>query len=274
MTFKTILVHAGEDPVSIARLRAADRLGQRLKSHVIAVGAYGWTPVVDIAVGYSGQPSFDIFVEDVRADVATVKKTFNKLFQGRRQPPEWRGDVAMPDHALLSQAHCADLIVASPRPKDSAPTRVADPARLIMESGLPVLLCPPQVDRIAYETVVVGWKNTRECRRAVSDAVPLLKAAREVVLVAVPELEPLADMRAELEGVVERLSRHGASATFEIARRHDGSIGERLADLVRAKSAQLVVLGAYGHSRLREWAFGGVTSDFMAEPPCPVLFGR
>jgi nucleotide-binding universal stress UspA family protein len=143
-----------------------------------------------------------------------------------------------------------------------------------MESGSPVLLVPPGQDNVHLGTIVVGWKNTREARRAISSAMPLLKAADRVLVVQICEDGQEFPAERELEDVVGRLDRQGVVAEWESFPKSGIDAGEDLMQVAMSWAADLLVLGAYGHSRAREWAFGGVTRDLLAVCAKPILFSH
>jgi nucleotide-binding universal stress UspA family protein len=107
---------------------------------------------------------------------------------------------------------------------------------------------------------MVAWTDTRECRRAISDALPMLRAADRVVIAEVA-IDPI-DARAPIDDAAAWLARHGVDADKVVARMKGTSI-DTLAALADEVEADLVVAGAYGHSRIHEWAFGGVTRDLL-----------
>jgi nucleotide-binding universal stress UspA family protein len=107
---------------------------------------------------------------------------------------------------------------------------------------------------------VIAWKNTREARRAVADAVPMLRKATEVALVTI-DAEPDDWVRGGVRNIASFLSAHGIAARTEILKDRDET--GALTRFLGAFRADLVVSGAYGHSRVREWAFGGMTRSLL-----------
>jgi nucleotide-binding universal stress UspA family protein len=107
--------------------------------------------------------------------------------------------------------------------------------------------------------VVVAWRDSREARRAVRDALPFLEKARDVIVATVDD-RTAATIRESLDDVVAFLSRHGIDAQAQVL---SGGVSEALVDLALKAGAGLIVSGGYGHSRLREWAFGGVTRTLL-----------
>lgn len=273
MTYKTLLVHARADEAGERRLQLTKALAARFEARVIGAGASAWAPFVDVGVGYAAE-AYTVMLEDVKSDVADARAVFDKVFAGYGPGADWRSDIVYPDRWLIELARGADLIVATHRQGGEDARRFAEPIPVIMESGAPVLLCPPGLERLSLDTVLIAWKDTRESRRAISDALPLLKLAGRVRLVGVCRGAAKADVETQLRDVVERLARHGIKAEAEAPPPVKPSVTEDLLAIAASRGADLMVLGAYGHSRMREWAFGGVTADLLEGVQLPLLFSR
>ncbi|MEI9924279.1 MAG: universal stress protein [Bradyrhizobium sp.] len=112
------------------------------------------------------------------------------------------------------------------------------------------------------ERVVIGWKDTRETRRAVFDALPLLKRAAHVAVVEICAEEDIAAARTRVEDVVGWLKWHGIAAESHPSR-STGDDASLLHAIAQEQGANMVVAGAYGHSRVREWVLGGMTRDLL-----------
>jgi nucleotide-binding universal stress UspA family protein len=151
-----------------------------------------------------------------------------------------------------------------------------DRGDLILRVGRPVLVVPPNIESISGRNVVIAWKDTREARRAVQDALPLLRLAEKIIIAEICESSadiPLSEAR--LGDVSSYLARHRMTATVSgRVKPVDRMIASSLLGLAREESADLVVAGAYGHSRLGEWVFGGMTRDLLSESPICCLFSH
>jgi nucleotide-binding universal stress UspA family protein len=143
-----------------------------------------------------------------------------------------------------------------------------------MQAGAPVLVAAEGSARLSAEAVIVAWKDTREARRAVSDAMPFLKRARKVVVVAVTGDGAARGGADGLAEVADRLAGHGIAAEVEVAPKGGRSVAEALEDAAGRHGADLIVTGAYGRSRLQEWWLGGVTEDFVAASSKFLLLSR
>ncbi len=172
-----------------------------------------------------------------------------------------------PDAEVARHGRLADLIVAS-RPDDQrgrAPVALLHTA--FFATGRPVILAPPKpTDRVG-KTIAMCWSDTRESARALACALPFLERAKEIQVLSVHDGGCAADPVA-----VERyLARRGVAAKSRILEPDYREIGEQMLDEAVAMAADLLVIGAYGHSRLRELVLGGVTRTMIQKADIPVL---
>lgn len=275
MGYKTILVHLGDDAEDVHRLRTAFGLGAQFGATVMGVGALAWDPYLDPTMSYADGETVVRLKREVEEEIQLAQAVFEVEAKGYPHPVVWRGAVDYPAPAINELACGADLIVAGRAPKRTDIRHFPPPADLVMGSGLPVYLVPRGGVAAPPTAVLVAWKNTRETRRAVADAMPLLQAAAKVYVVAVGEPEAReANTRADLDAVVERLNRHGVFAEASIVPQIRSDLADDLMDVAESRGCDLTVLGAYGHSRLREWAFGGVTQELLADCAKPLFFSR
>jgi nucleotide-binding universal stress UspA family protein len=164
----------------------------------------------------------------------------------------------------IAERWCAACHVVSAR------TSLVSPGDFLLTSGRPVLVAPPQVDTLSARCIVVGWKDTREARRAVRDSLPLLATADEVFVIAVGTETALESA----QDVAAYLARHGIERTTTLKLEPAGSIAEEILNTAARVGADLVVSGAYGRSRLREWTFGGVTRELLGHAPVCCLLSH
>jgi nucleotide-binding universal stress UspA family protein len=173
--------------------------------------------------------------------------------------------MAAPADYVVRQACGADLLVTGVNRGRLAGNDIGrvDTGDVLMRAGRPVLVVPAGVASLAARTVLVAWKDTREARRAVADALPFLKAAARVVVAEIVHGNAGPEAGAGAAGVAAWLHGHGVAAA-DVAAPANGDAAGQLEALAAREGADLVVAGAYGHSRLREWAFGGVTAGLLA----------
>ena len=193
---------------------------------------------------------------------------------GSRQV-EWRSALDRPTEFVAREGCAADLVIIGRERLSADPFRSLDPGALLLQVGWPVLLVPTGIDRLHANRVAVAWKGTREARRALPDSLPFLHDAEKVLLV-----EVRAEHEAEAEAVRHRvinvmsfLARHhittAAALMLQAANVTDGLLG-----VVLKENVNLLVAGAYGHSRLGELVFGGVTHDLLHKTPVCCLFSH
>jgi nucleotide-binding universal stress UspA family protein len=146
---------------------------------------------------------------------------------------------------------------------------------VIFGTGKPTLVLPegPRAKQFELNTAVVAWDFSRAAARAIADAIPVLENAKEVRIVTVAN-EKVLDTKHSGEELAKNLSRHGIDVILENVDAAGRSIGEVLETHAASCSADLLVMGAYGHSRLREFILGGATKSLLSKPPIPILFSH
>lgn len=146
---------------------------------------------------------------------------------------------------------------------------------VIFGSGRPTLILPQSPRSRPFElgTVAVAWDFSRAAARAVSDALPLLEKAKKVRVVTVLNEKQL-DNKNSAEELSKNLSRHGIDVILDRVDAKGRPIGDVLEAYVASNAADMLVMGAYGHSRLREFVMGGATKSLLSKPPLPILFSH
>ncbi len=262
MEIRTILVNVDMDAFSPSLIKCAGGLAKRFGAHLIGLSAGEPSPTL---VGVEGAVATAEFYAQERADIEarlnTVEGQFRKAVPAGIEA-SWRSYVEAPNRSLVSAARCADLIMTGSRSDKGSYLRSVDIGELMLGAGRPVLVVGADVTAIKAETIVVGWKDTKEARRAVSDALPFLKAASDVVAVTINEGD-LGAEKASLEDLLAWLRRHEVKARGDVYPAREGP-ADSLESLSKQLKADLIVTGGYGHSRLREWLFGGMTRDLLA----------
>jgi nucleotide-binding universal stress UspA family protein len=267
MTYQTLMVHLELGRSNAGLLKVASDLAERCHATVIGISAC--EPLRDT---YSNMGDFYISGEVVALDreeidreLKVAEAEFRATLTGHAKAVEWRSAVtfrSLSDYLAL-QARCADLVITGvSRNSVLGGSRQSDTTNLIVQAGRPVLIVPHTADKLRLERIVVGWKETREARRAVMDALPLLKWATHVAVVEIAPEPELTSARSRLADVVAWLERQGVPAA-PIAARSNGADAAELNEIVQRQGADLIVAGAYGHNRAREWALGGVTRDLL-----------
>jgi len=279
MSYKTILTHCN-DKARLGRLVAvaaplAAAFGGRL------VGVSVIPPIAVIPAGVPG--AADVIVIDqhakaYQAENPAMKRAFEEAARAHNVAAEWReADAGSSTVArvVIGHARTADLIVAlqtAPDWKGSLDLDIAD--RLALESGRPVLIVPNTGSHHAIpKRIVVGFTDRREATRAVFDALPLLQSADKVTVIEVdPKPGPeIAEIRGAL---CATLSQHGVSCEQETAPSRHGNVGDGLLACCERTRADLLVMGCYGHSRLREFILGGASRHLLACMTLPLLMSH
>jgi nucleotide-binding universal stress UspA family protein len=265
--YDTVLVHVQPGVASSRRTELAAQLARRFGARLIGVGAELIEPVVS-ADPYSAQlvaEAYRRLGEELAVDLKSAEEAFRR--DAAEAEIEWRSVEAPPARAIVTLARAADLIVMEaqdPTAKDAY--RGADVAEVVMSAARPVLVAPHKAGHLKAAAVVVAWKDTREARRALADALPFLVAAKDVVIQAVGPESDVEYMQASTADVVAALRRKGVPARASVTTAPDASVVDELNAEAAAIGADLIVAGAYGHSRAREWVFGGVTRTLLGEP--------
>lgn len=214
--------------------------------------------------------------EDVAAEIEEVFRltAFNAGVDAEWRAPRVKELQAVP--CILDQAHYADLIVTNAEP--GYPTDLAGEhphEALILGSGRPVLIVPAEGGPIIGKPGLIGWNADRAGSRALFDAVPLLQTASKVDVVQFPEgARATGYPKRTLDDVATVLERHGIGTTLHTPHDAPKHVGETLFAWARELESGFVVMGGYGHSRVREAVLGGVTRFALANRPLPILFGH
>lgn len=176
--------------------------------------------------------------------------------------------------AASRECHGADLIVVGKTNRPDMLQRHAQGiATLLLQSGRPVLVLPGEASLAALpKNILVAWRPGAEATRALHDALPFLRAASSVEIVAYDDVD--AHEPARRRALVEHLRRHGVEATSFAHESRGADLAGLLFAHARKVGADLLVAGGYGHSRLREWALGGVTRDLLISTRLPVLLSH
>ncbi|MGJ7041430.1 nucleotide-binding universal stress UspA family protein [Shinella sp. BE166] len=265
MNYRTILVNLDTDrpikPITNAAVDLASQVGARLIG-LCAAQAF-LSPFSMQATSYAATSAMQQMYKDLEDRMEQVYQEFRAVVAGRVEL-EWRAEMIAPTEAIVEAARAADLIImaAAEGAHSGDSYRTADPATVMLRAGRPVLIAGSGKNAIPVEKIVVCWKDTREARRAVVDAVPLISFAKDVIVVSVSS-KPDASLRRSNADVVSYLTRHNVKARSHISKSADETIG--LLQSVDQSGADLIVSGAYGHSRLRELVFGGVTRFLLDE---------
>lgn len=275
MDYKTVMVGLALDRPNDACLKVAGDLAERFGARVIGAAAADLRPPMYFAEGEFAQKLLDEEAASIVKRLAELEAEFRAFVEKRATSVEWRSARALPVPHMLQQARAADIIVVGARSETPVdPSAAADPSDLVMQAGRPLIVVPPTVQWLDLRSVLVAWKDVREARRAAFDALPILAAAKEVTIVRIPEKSGDRDAAAtEVADVAAWLRGHGIEARTVVSESTAGTI-EQLEKTAANVGAGVVIAGAYGHSRFREWVLSGVTRHLAMESPRCAFLSR
>jgi nucleotide-binding universal stress UspA family protein len=284
MAIRKILAPVDGSEGSRFALRTAFAVAQRFDAHVrgahVSIDPAQAVPFV--GEGMSGalvQDLVELSVRENAARAAAARQLFERLQADAgiptatvpttdRASAAWAGSMGWDDTMLVRQGRLADMIVvARPGPAGTDAGQLT-PTRALFQTGRPVLVAGLAEAESLGERVIVAWNDGAEAARAITAALPFLAAAERVTAVVVRD-ESDDDDRGLAE-VAEYLAWHGVVArTHAVTTR--APVGEVLLEAAVAASADLVVMGGYSHSRLRELILGGVTRHMLEKAALPLL---
>jgi len=263
----TLMVHIMPGGQAASLLQLAQDVSAKLEARKI-VGIAALQPW-QIYAGPEAYVPQDLFQQDweaIEKELAAAETQFRAAFAGKAMTLDWRSNIVtgVVSDYVAGQMRTADLLITQPTPHGGLfdPNRYMNVADLVLRAGRPVLVAGQGVTKLDLSSVMIGWNDSREVRRAVEDALPLLRMAGKVTVVEVADDDELSEADVHVKDVAEWLKVHGITADARVERGGDED-AVVLAGLAEDLRAGLVVAGAYGHTRLREWVLGGVTRDLL-----------
>lgn len=284
---RSILATATGDPTDAATFATALAVARPFGAHldVLHVRADPINAGLALATGAGSGAITAGLIEQLEADAADREArarggfarfcadaglTVSETPAGQSNAPsaEFHVETGREPDWIAIYGRTSDLVIAS-RSDDAALARSTLEA-VLLETGRPLLIPGPAAMPEAIARVAIAWKPTAQAARAVALAMPLLGRATQIVVAAVEEG---VDARDEIDRLVRYLGRHGLNATVARMRPGpDGAAATLLAAIVGR--VDLLIMGGYGHSRVREWVFGGFTQHVLAGAPLPVLLAH
>jgi nucleotide-binding universal stress UspA family protein len=277
MGLKDILVHVDCSKANAARVRAAIELAQRHGAHVTGLYVIPWVNMPAYAEFQVGPEVIQAQEEAARSQASDAEAAFRAALEETDLASEWRcveGDIVS---TINVHGRYSDLIVLG-QPGDQDPMAFSDGIvdDVVITSGRPVLVVPYiGMTRSIGEHVMVAWNARREAVRAIHDALPILRQAREVKVLAINAHSGDADHGdIPCADICLHLARHGVAAVAQELRADDIEVGDILLSRAADAVVDLLVMGAYGHSRLREFILGGATRHLLSHMTVPVLMSH
>jgi nucleotide-binding universal stress UspA family protein len=264
VTYATLMVHLELGHSNTGVLRIAGDVAEYYHAEVIGIAAC--QPQMIYGDGFVAGDLVQDVRDELDRELGQAEAEFRKALGSRGLTLEWRSAVTLgtPASYIAGEARRADLVLTGVDHNSSLfdSSRHVDMGDLIMRMGRPLLIVPALQERLSLEHMVVAWQDTRETQRAALDALPLLKKAADVTVVEITTAQDLTAAGARVGDVAAWLNRHDVRAEW-ITPLSAGDDARQLNEIARDRDADIVVAGAYGHNRLREWVLGGVTRDFL-----------
>lgn len=279
-----IVVYVTDSRTAPVTVETAGRLARRFGASLTGLHVVADTSIAALAPVPSASAN-QMLIEEMQEQAETRALNAQEAFSSVVSKNGWDGQWLCIDNpkfalneSIARTVHLADLVVAGQEYGDTAPEAergiVTD---MIIDGGRPVILNPQGWSGPVGKTkAVIAWKPSREAARAVYDALPILAEAEKVTVATVHSDEG-SDARETAAGAAlcRYLKTHGIAAqpkpVFGVA---ESDTGEALVDLAQRMGSDLLVLGAYSHSRLREGIFGGVTRDIIEKSKVPALLSH
>ncbi len=288
MSFKNILVPMSGAGEGTAPLRAAFVAAAKFDAHVegLHVRADAQT-VVPLMTDPMGSPVMGELVADVENRAAEMAEAAHAQFEATRQEMEvplrdaptgesgpsaaWHTETGSEPAVVAQYGRLFDLIVGGRADQGADPSVRATLEAALLETGRPLLVVPPEFSGVLGKNITVGWNRSTQSARALAMSGPFLDDAEKMLLVGV---RTGAKLGPGSEDLSKRLAWHGVTTTVKLVEPDYRTVAEIILAEAAEFGADLVVTGAYSHSRIREMIFGGVTSELLSTTTLPVLMSR
>ncbi|PDT75135.1 hypothetical protein CO675_22170 [Bradyrhizobium sp. C9] len=273
MFLANVMVYVDPGQQDEGQIRVAAGIAETFHASIIGVCASPIDPplVVD---GVVIEQTTEEELKRKQADLAAKAEWFSKIARGGRHEVQWRSALESPTTFLAEQARAADLVVFRRRKIESDRFHYLDSAEAVVRMGRPTLSVPEGVTKLSGDRIVVGWKDTREARLAIRDALPFLTRASKVTVAEICTSDEQDVAARRLRDVAGYLERHGVNCQFEVRVHAAEPDGDYLIRLAEREGADLIVTGGYGHSRLGEWIFGGMTRSLLQQAPICLMMSH
>lgn len=276
--FKTILVHLPDARRAERLMTFAARLAATHDAHLIGLFVMP-AQVLGPAFGV-GRSYAEAGLKAIKTEAAAIQTIFEQTAAGLQLKKEWRfvdpGRRAA-EAVVMAHVRTADLVIVSQRDTSWEDNLLLEhPEDIVMASGRPTIVVPNAGDIPTIgKRITVAWNDRREAARAAFDAMPLLQRADSVRLLWInPENEAIDEGDIPTAEIAATLARHGVKAVAAAVRGADNGVGALLLDEARSDNSDMLVMGAFGHTRLREMVFGGATRHIIRKLTVPVLLSH
>jgi nucleotide-binding universal stress UspA family protein len=276
MAYKTIVVHCDAGKTTPGRVAVAAGLAERFDAHLVGVHVrqrFEAPMFSDATVALDAL--YRTYEDAAKREEAAAAAAFQAALAGKQRSSEWRVDDDYAEDALIAAARYADLlVVGQPEPEPLPESTPSDlPEKLALHGERPILVVPHiGVDRPPGRTVMLCWNGRREASRAATGALPILKSAEQVIVLTIDAEK--ADAPDAAQQAAAWLARHGVKATVQSDSAAATDVGNVILSRAADASVDLIVMGIYGHSRMRELVLGGASRTLLASMTVPLLIAH
>jgi len=273
MTIATVMVYVDPAQQAEGQVRVARSIAEKFDASLIGVSAFAVEPNF-VAEGVIIEETAPEDLKRMKTALAEKQGWFREIVALPKEKVGWRWGVEFPTTFLVNEARSADLVVIPRTQVKINPYRFLDAAAAVLNMGRATILVPEHVPELKAERILVGWKDTREARLAVRDALPFLSRATEVTVTEICSSDEQDRARLRVRDVAKYLQSHGAKCQTDVRVHMAESDAHQLIRLAKEQGADLIVTGAYGHGRLGEWIFGGMTRGLLDQAPCCLMMSH
>lgn len=276
MSIKDVLVHIDNSRACASRTALAVSIAEQYDAHLTGVYVVPRLTVPPYAEVYVPSTIYETQAELEKTQTQEAQDAFNTTVRQAGLSAEWRIVEDPVINSVSIHAHYADLVIVGQEdPEDPRYVPIVTPDDLVMRTGRPVLIVPYIGVQGAFaKHVMIAWNGGREAVRAVHDALPILRQAERVDVLAINPVAPGSEDRIPSADICLHLARHGVKANAQTVQARDIEVGDILLSRIADESVDLLVMGGYGHSRFREMVLGGATKHILTSMTTPVLMSH
>ncbi len=258
MSYSSLMVYYDLNVDNSLLLNTAAGLAERFQARLIGIAAQAETVPLYFAEGYAAANIEEQERSNIQNRLQRAEQAFRDAFKLRSVKIDWRCGIDAPASFVANECRAADLVVLG----ESRNEATLNPGDLVMRTGRPLLIVPGAVEALKAERILIAWKDTREARRAVLDALPLLQLCQKAIVAEIDEDQDAAAADRRVQDVVGWLVGHDVNASGGSAPLQTDAAAQ-IDALARDEGVDLVVAGAYGRGKFSEWIFGGVTRSLL-----------
>lgn len=279
MSYKTILVYFNNDKQASRLIGAATNMASQQEAHVVGLFVTPRVPVYpEVGPGMTGE-LLKAHEALYREESDAIREKFESAMKGQSFSAEWRHVSAgyyQASGEIIEHARMADiLIVPQTDPENPDPNYAGVAEDLLIGCGRPVFIVPAYGEHGMFgKNVMVAWNGSRESARAVFDALPILKRAESVRVLSVESKDFDGSKNVPGAEIATMLSRHGVICDVAVSAGSSLHPGDELLARLADANCDLLVMGAYGHSRVTEFVFSGVSRHMLRNMTVPLLMSH